>query len=73
MGSNYACLTIISLGSALKEDENYYSRVVWKESKQMEREKKVAMYITEDIESFSSDSDEEQIKTIYQTLFLINT
>ena len=52
MGSNHACLTIISLGSALKEDENYYYRVVWKESKQMEREKKVAMYITEDRKFF---------------------
>ena len=52
MGSNCAYLTIINLGSALKEDENYYSRVVWKESKQMEREKKVAMYITEDRKFF---------------------
>ena len=75
MGSNHACLTIISLVSALKEDENYYYRVVWKENSQNKwKEKKRLLFILlRDIESFYSDSDEEQIETIYQTLFLINT
>ena len=52
MGSNHTCLAGISLDSALKIDENYYSQVFLKEYKYNEKEEKVARYITKDIESF---------------------
>ena len=53
--SNYTCLAVISLDSALKKDKSYYPQVFLKECKYIER--KVIRHITDDIESFSDDSD----------------
>ena len=54
--SNYTCLAVISLDSALKKDKSYYPQVFLKECKYIER--KVIRHITDDIESFSDDSDQ---------------
>ena len=56
-GSDYTCLLVISVDSALKKDENYYSQAFLKEFKYIEKE--MISYITEDMEVFSSDCDEE--------------
>ena len=56
LDSNHTCLAVSSLDSAIKKDENY-PQVFLKERKCIE--KKVITYITQDIEVFSSDSDEE--------------
>ena len=55
--SNHTCPAVISLGSALKKDENCYLKVFLKELKYAK--KKVIRHITQDIEIFSSNSDEE--------------
>ena len=57
--SNYTCLAVITLDSALKKDENYYPQVFLKGCKYIE--KIVIRHITQDIEIFSSNSDEEQL------------
>ena len=56
--SDYTCLAVISLDSALKEDENYHPQVFLKECKYIKN--KVIRHIIEDAET--SDSDEEYIK-----------
>ena len=55
--SNHTCLAAIFLDSALKKDENYYPQVFLKEYKYIET--KEIRHITQDIEIFYSDSDEE--------------
>ena len=35
--SNHTCLAVISLGSALKNDDNYYPQVLLKECKCIEK------------------------------------
>ena len=57
LDSNHTCLEVITLDSALKKDENCYPQVFLKECNTLK--KKFARHITEDIESFSSNSDEE--------------
>ena len=57
LDSNYSCLAVISLDSAVKKDDNYYLQGFLKECKYMK--KKVLKHITQDIKIFSSDSDEE--------------
>ena len=37
VGSNHTCLAVISLDSALKKDENYYTQVFLKEWKYIEK------------------------------------
>ena len=69
VGSNHTCLAVINLDSALRKDENYYPQVFLKECKYI---KKVVSHITDDLESSSEDSAEEQIKTKYQGISLIN-
>ena len=54
---NHTCLAVISLDSAHKKDENCYRQLFLKECKYIK--KKVISHITQDIEMFSSDSDEE--------------
>ena len=62
--SNYACLAVISLDSALEKDENYYPQVNLKECNYIK--KKVIRHINDNLSDFSSDysdnSDVEQIK-----------
>ena len=59
MGSNHTCLAVISLNCAFKKDENYYPQVFLKKSKCVEKIKKVIRHITDDLEIYSGDSDEE--------------
>ena len=53
VGTNYTCLAVISLDSALKKDENYYPQVFLKERKCIK--KKVIRHIIVDIEKSSDD------------------
>ena len=57
--SNYTCLAIISLDSALEKYDNYYPQVFLKACKYVE--KKVIWHINDHLSDFSSDdeSDEE--------------
>ena len=60
--SNYTCLAVISLDTALKKDENYYPQVFLKEYKYIK--KKVIRHINDNLSDFSSsdysdNSDEE--------------
>ena len=48
VGSNHTSLAIISLDSALKEDENYYQQVFLKECKYIEKEEIVNRNIMDD-------------------------
>ena len=59
VGSNYTCVAVISLDSALKKDENHYPQVFLKECKYIE--KKVMRYINDNLSdfSYSDESDEE--------------
>ena len=59
MDSNHTCLAVVCLGSALKNDENYYPQVFLKECKYIKN--KVIMHINYDFSDFSSsnESDEE--------------
>ena len=62
---NHTCLAVISLGSALKKDENYYLQVFLKKCKYIEE--KVIRHINYNLSDFSfsdesDDSHEEQIK-----------
>ena len=48
---HYTCLAVISLDSALKNDENYYLQVFSKECKYVE--KKVVRHINDNLSDFS--------------------
>ena len=50
--SNYNCLAVISLDSALKKDDNYYLQVFLKECKYIER--KVLRHINGNLSDFCS-------------------
>ena len=50
--SNYTCLVVISLDSALKKDDSYYLQVFLKECKYIER--KVLRHINENLSDFCS-------------------
>ena len=54
--SNHTCLAVITLDSALKDDDNYYPQVFLKELKYIE--KKVIRHINDNLSDFSSPSDE---------------
>ena len=58
LGSNHTCLAVISLDSALKNDDNYYPQVFLKECKYIE--KKVVRYIHDSLSDFSYSSDESE-------------
>ena len=57
INSNHTCLAVLSLDSALNKDGNYYPQVFLKECKYIK--KKMIRQINEDMERFSSNSDEE--------------
>ena len=54
---DYTCLAVITIGSALQKDENYYLQGFLKECKYIEKE--LIKYITGDPEFSSDKSDEE--------------
>ena len=62
--SNCNFLSVIILNSCLMKYENYYLQVFLKECKYIK--KKVIRHITDDLEVYSDDYDEEKIKTKYQ-------
>ena len=59
LDSNHTCLAVISMDSALKQDDNYYPQVFLKECKYIE--KKVVRHIHDNLSdfSFSDESDEK--------------
>ena len=71
LDSNYTCLALIILESALKKDENYSPQVFLKECKYIE--KNVVRYINDNLSdfSYSGESDEEQIRAISFMIFEI--
>ena len=54
--SNYTCLAVISLDSALNKDENYYSQIFLKECEYIKKNE--IRHIIDDLESSFDDSDE---------------
>ena len=56
--SNHTCLAVISLDSALNKDGNYCPYVFLKKCKYIKK-RLLDIYIIDDLESFSDDSDEE--------------
>ena len=54
---NHTSLPVISLGSALNKERNCYPPIFFKKYEYIK--KKVIRHIIQDIEMFSSDSDEE--------------
>ena len=71
LDSNYTCLALIILESALKKDENYSPQVFLKECKYIE--KNVVRYNDDNLSdfSYSGESDEEQIRAIRFMIFEI--
>ena len=56
VGSNYICLVVILIDFVLIKYENYYyPQVFLKESKYIEKGKKVIKYINDDLEISSDD------------------
>ena len=66
---NHTCLTVITLDSALKKDDNYYPQVLIEECKYIE--KKVIRHSNDNFSDFSSsdEPDEEWIKVIMSISF----
>ena len=58
LDSNHTCLAVISLNSALKNDENYYPQVFLKECTYIE--KKLIRHINDNLNDFSSSNDSEE-------------
>ena len=56
----YCCENVFTLmfTLALKKDEHYYPEVLLRESKYIEKEKKVNRHITDDLENSCDDSNE---------------
>ena len=57
LDSNQTCLPVISLGSALKKEENYYPQVFLKDRY---IEKKVIRYINDNLSDFSSSDESDE-------------
>ena len=57
-GSQFICLSVISIDSVFRTGKNYYPQVVLEECKYVVKEKKIPKYNIDDIE-ISSDSDRE--------------
>ena len=56
--SNYTCLAVICLDSALKKGDNYYWQVFLKEREYIQ--KKVIWHIDDNLSDFSSDESDEE-------------
>ena len=56
--SSHTCLAVISFGSALKKDRNYYPHVFLKECKQIE--KKVMAHVIGSLSYFSSSNESDE-------------
>ena len=56
--SNYTCLVVIALGSALKKDNNYHTQVLLNECKYIEQ--KLVGHIHDNFGDFSYSSDESK-------------
>ena len=53
------CLSVILIDSVFRTGKNYYPQVFLEEDKYIVKEKKMTKYITDAIEMYSDDSDEE--------------
>ena len=58
MDSNYTCLSVISLDSALNKNGNYYPKVFFFKKKCKYIKKKVIRHIFDDLECSSDNSDD---------------
>ena len=58
-GSQCICLSVILIDSVYKKDKNYYPQAFLEECKYVVKEKKKAKFITDNLEIFSDDYDEE--------------
>ena len=56
--TNHACLAVISLDSALKKDDHYYSQVLLKECKYIT--KKVIRHLNDNLSDFSSSNEYDE-------------
>ena len=66
LDSNYTCLAVISLDSALKKDDNYYPQVFLKECEYIEKR-----HINDNLSDFSSSSDESDGRINWSGLFFL--
>ena len=66
LDSNYTCLAVISLDSALKKDDNYYPQVFLKECEYIEKR-----HINDNLSDFSSDDDESDGRINWSGLFFL--
>ena len=57
VGSDYTCLAVINVDSALKKDENYYPQVFFKKCKYFKKE--LIKHIIEDPKVYSDKSNED--------------
>ena len=69
--SNYNCLAVITLGSVLKKDENYYLQVFLKECKYIE--KKVFRHINDDLSDFSYSHKERYTYDVHENCPIFKT
>ena len=57
--ASYKCLSLIMLDSIVKVGEKYYPQVFLEECKYVKRKYKMVNYINDDIETSSSDENDE--------------
>ena len=69
--SKYNCLAVITLGSVLKKDENYYLQVLLKECKYIE--KKVFRHINDDLSDFSYSHKERYTYDVHENCPIFKT
>ena len=55
-------LLIILIDSVIKMGKNYFSQIFLEECKYIVKERKMTTYITDDLEIYSDDSGEENLK-----------
>ena len=53
------CLSVKLINSVYSKDKNFYPQVFLEEDKCIVKEKKMCQFITDDIDIYSNDSEEE--------------
>ena len=66
LDSNYTCLAVISLDSALKKGDKYYPQVFLKKCEYIEKR-----HINDNLSDFSSSSDESDGRINWSELFFL--
>ena len=73
-GSQCIYMPIILIASVYIKDKNYYPQAFLEKYKYVVTEKKMPDFITDDVEIYSDDSDDSEMKKIkYISLFLKET